>query len=184
MRAGVCGRKIPLREEQSRSVREELPSGNSQVTPALAWSRGFGGEGGFGHSCRVEWFPPSLSCSRLWPPAYGSHNLLGKEAPVSQDQFSPQGGHLGKLGVLGANTHSSWGWVHGPEERHGRAKPAFICCSVCRAGCWVEDRVRSRREGSGQRKIQGVSVCKSCRSTQCFLETLRSLNKTLGIEWK
>lgn len=70
MRAGVCGRKIPLREERSRSVREELPSGNSQVTPALAWSRGFGGEGGFGHSCRVEWFPfplllPALAAG-LW----------------------------------------------------------------------------------------------------------------------
>lgn len=137
--------------------------------------------------CPVQWVPfPFLLPFRLWLQAYGGGNLHGKEIPISQEQFSTQGDSWGSCESLELTLTAAGGWVHWPVKAWESTK--IICCNVGRAGCWMEDRVGSKRaEGqgeSGQRKIHGVKVYKSCRSTQSFLERLRYLSETLGIEWK
>lgn len=112
-------------------MRDEPPSGKFPVTPILAWSGGLRVLGS-GHSCRVDWFPFPFLLQALAAGLRGC-NLLGKEAPVGQEQFSTPGDSWGSCESLEPTFIAAWGgrWsVHRPEERPGRAPPAPLCARL------------------------------------------------------
>lgn len=90
----------------------------------------------------MQWVPfPFLLPFRLWLQAYRGGNLHGKEVSISQEQFSNQRDSWDSYESLEPTLTAAGGWAHWPVKAWESTK--IICCSVCRAGCWVE------RQGPG-----------------------------------
>ena len=87
---------------------------------------------------------------RLWLLTYGGGDLPGKEAPVSQGQFSTPKDSWGGCEALDPSLSEAGGWVQQPGGATwaggAGAGSNGICSDVCHAGCLMEDGVGSRRE--------------------------------------